>query len=242
MKPSLLLSLTLGFALQVIALPQDLAPTTTLSSSSTITATPVPTSTISQTPEMSSASVSSVFAALASATPQQQGGDVAPGDAANGGGDLGDQNAAGASGSDHESFNLSKGGMIAIIVVVVVVAVFGSMCPVSHDTRDGYSHANIMTVASSVLFYLAKKRSWEVRATIRKSAKRVATALTPRRSEFPKGVRDPKRASSRGMSRMDDVPPTPRLKREDIEKGVKMAEFEMSEPPKNKKWGRKTDR
>lgn len=42
---------------------------------------------------------------------------------------------------------------------------------------------------------------------------------------------------------MDDVPPTPRLKREDLEKGVKMAEFEMSEPPKKSaKWGRKTDR
>jgi hypothetical protein len=75
----------------------------------------------------SAASVSSVFASLATATPQQQSGEGGgPGDASSSGGS---GNAAGASGSDTTSFSLSKGGLIAIIVVVVVVAVFGSTRP-----------------------------------------------------------------------------------------------------------------
>jgi hypothetical protein len=72
------------------------------------------------------ASVSSVFASLATATPQQQSGEGGgPGDPSSSGGS---GNAAGASGSDTSSFSLSKGGLIAIIVIVVVVAVFGSTC------------------------------------------------------------------------------------------------------------------
>jgi hypothetical protein len=94
-----------------------------------------------------------------------------------------------------------------------------------------------------VLFYLAKKRSWEVRATIRRSARRVATALTPRRSEFPSSVKQGRR-SSKNMSRIDEVPPTPKIKGVDLEKGnVKTKTFEMKESPKpSSKWGRKTDR
>jgi hypothetical protein len=82
-----------------------------------------------------------------------------------------------------------------------------------------------------VLFYLAKKRSWEVRATIRRSAKRVATALTPRRSEFPSSVKQGKR-SSKNMSRLDDVPPTPMIKGFDLEKGVRMNAVEKEDMPK----------
>ena len=94
-----------------------------------------------------------------------------------------------------------------------------------------------------MLFYLAKKRSREVRATIRRSARRVVTALTPRRSEFPSSVKQGRR-SSKNMSRIDDVPPTPKIKGVDLEKGnVKTKTFEMKEPPKpSSKWGRKTDR
>jgi hypothetical protein len=94
-----------------------------------------------------------------------------------------------------------------------------------------------------VLFYLAKKRSWEVRETVRRSARRVVTALTPRRSEFPSSVKQGKR-SSKNMSRIDDVPPTPKIKGFDLEKGnMKTKTFEMKEPPKpSSKWGRKTDR
>lgn len=69
-----------------------------------------------------------------------------------------------------------------------------------------------------MLFYLAKKREWKVRENIRKSARRVVEALTPRRSEFPKSVKDGPRTGGRGV-RIDDVPPTPRLPR-DLEKGL----------------------
>lgn len=75
---------------------------------------------------------------------------------------------------------------------------------------------------------MAKKREWTVRETIRKSARKVVTALTPRRSEFPKSVKDGGSGnSSRNgrMNKLDEVPPTPRIKPEhlnlDLEKGFK---------------------
>lgn len=45
------------------------------------------------------------------------------------------------------------------------------------------------------------------------------TALTPRRTEFPSSVKDGPMRSRAGRSRIDEVPPTPRLKPEDLEKG-----------------------
>jgi hypothetical protein len=46
------------------------------------------------------------------------------------------------------------------------------------------------------------------------------------------------------MTRIDEVPPTPKLARFDVEKGnTKMSSFEMKEPSKpSSKWGRKTGR
>ena len=77
-----------------------------------------------------------------------------------------------------------------------------------------------LVVGSAVLFYVAKKREWTVRETIRRSARKVVTALTPRRSEFPKSVKE----SRSGRVRLDDVPPTPRIRPEhlnlDLEKGA----------------------
>ena len=70
----------------------------------------------------------------------------------------------------------------------------------------------------AILFYVAKKREWKIRETLRRSARKVVTALTPRRSEFPKSVKE-SGGTSRGRVRLDDVPPTPRLRPEDIEKG-----------------------
>ncbi|KAK4248507.1 hypothetical protein C7999DRAFT_40252 [Corynascus novoguineensis] len=101
---------------------------------------------------------------------------------------------AGAAGPSTGGVVLSQGALIAIIVVVVVVALVG--------------------VATSVLFFVAKKREWTVRETIRRSARKVVTVLTPRRAEFPKSVKE-------GHSRLADVPPTPRIKSEflDVEKG-----------------------
>jgi hypothetical protein len=106
-----------------------------------------------------------------------------------------DGSTAGAAGPSTGGMVLSHGALVAIIVVVVVVAVFG--------------------IATSVLFFIAKKREWTIRETIRRSARKVVTVLTPRRSEFPKSVKE-------GRSRLDDVPPTPRIKPEylDLEKGL----------------------
>ncbi|KAG9246923.1 hypothetical protein BJ878DRAFT_539820 [Calycina marina] len=167
---------------------------------------------------MSASSVSSFFHALATTTPQQPGDDPVAGDVGSTA-DAGDSD-AGASGSSSGSFTLSQGAIIGIAVAVSFVALFG--------------------IASSVLWYVAKKRSWEVRKTIRRSARKVATALTPRRTAFPKDIQ--KRRSK--MSKIDEVPPTPRLREDfgDIEKGsrhgnsTKISSFELSEPPKKSKW------
>jgi hypothetical protein len=74
-------------------------------------------------------------------------------------------------------------------------------------------------VATSVLFFVAKKREWTIKETLRRSAKKVVTALTPRRSEFPRSVKES--TGRGGRTRLDDVPPTPRIKPEyvDLEKG-----------------------
>jgi len=86
---------------------------------------PVPTATII-TPEMaaSAASVSSAFAAMITGTIQHQGG--AAGDASSSNEGASSANEAGASGSDTQSITISKGGIIAIAVVVSCVVVFGS--------------------------------------------------------------------------------------------------------------------
>ncbi|KAL1838696.1 hypothetical protein VTJ49DRAFT_2286 [Mycothermus thermophilus] len=110
-------------------------------------------------------------------------------------GDEIDGTSAGAAGTSTGGVSLSQGALIAIIVVVVVVALAG--------------------IATSALFFVAKKREWTVKETLRRSAKRVATALTPRRSEFPRSVKEGRNG------RFDDVPPTPGIKPEhlDLEKG-----------------------
>ncbi|KAI0102985.1 hypothetical protein GGR51DRAFT_525246 [Nemania sp. FL0031] len=116
--------------------------------------------------------------------------------------------AAGAAGSSPGAVQLSHGALIAIIVVVAVVVVLG--------------------ISTAILFYLAKKREWKVRESIRRSARKVVTALTPRRSEFPKSVKDSAGRSSRGRVRLDDVPPTPKLRPEDIEKGLAKSNFRQT--------------
>lgn len=71
-----------------------------------------------------------------------------------------------------------------------------------------------------MLFFIAKKREWTMRETLRRSARKVKTVLTPRRTEFPSSVKDPESGHSRrGHTKLsDDIPPTPRLRPEDIEK------------------------
>ncbi|KUI69490.1 hypothetical protein VM1G_05221 [Cytospora mali] len=135
------------------------------------------------------------------------GGDGDTAGTANSGSNGTPDNDAGASGaSGGQTFDISTGALIAIILIVVFVALLG--------------------IGTGTLFYIAKKREWKVRETIRKSAKKVVTALTPRRTEFPRSVKEGSVRSGKsgrlrgGRVRMDDVPPTPRLKPEDLEKGL----------------------
>ena len=96
-----------------------------------------------------------------------------------------DPNIAGASGETQTAITLNTGDQIAIGVVVGLVAFVG--------------------ISSAILFYLAKKRQWEVRATLRRSARRVTTAFkaaTPIKPNFSR--RD------RGVVRIDP-PPLPTL-------------------------------
>ncbi|KAH8666430.1 hypothetical protein BX600DRAFT_511365 [Xylariales sp. PMI_506] len=161
----------------------------------------------------------SVYFPLATEDPYTGGSDSGSG-TANSGGAI--DNAGGASGDSSSGIQISHGAMIAIIVIVVVVAIGG--------------------ITSAVLFYLAKKREWKIRESIRRSAKRVVTALTPRRSEFPRSVKEGSGRTSRGRVRLDDVPPTPRLKPEDIEKGL-AGKPNVRQSPQGRstrsKWGRK---
>ncbi|KAI1325069.1 hypothetical protein F5Y16DRAFT_281513 [Xylariaceae sp. FL0255] len=127
-------------------------------------------------------------------------------------------NDAGASGSSPGALRISHGATIAIIIVVSFVVVLG--------------------ITMAVLFYLAKKREWKVRESIRRSARKVVTALTPRRSEFPKSVKESGR-SSRGHVRLNDVPPTPRLRPEDVEKGLANQSARQKSGGRTMKWTRK---
>ncbi|KAL3422087.1 hypothetical protein PVAG01_06242 [Phlyctema vagabunda] len=210
MRATLLFSLMLNFLFlhQVAAQTQS------------ITANPTLTTFISITPEMSSSSVASFFSALATSVPQQPGEGPSAGDVGSANdGSTADSDAGASGGGSDGGIELSRGGIIAIVVVVASIVLIG--------------------IASSILYWQAKKRSWQVRKTIRKSARRVATALTPRRSTFPKDIRN-----SRGLQKIDEVPPTPR-RTDDVEKGSgnsKMHSFEMAEPPKNSKWGKKFGR
>ncbi|KIX04012.1 uncharacterized protein Z518_07565 [Rhinocladiella mackenziei CBS 650.93] len=93
---------------------------------------------------------------------------VEPGDI---GSDPGYSENAGASGADTGSVNLSHGATIAIAVVVSIVVVLG--------------------ITMTVLFYLAKKRQWKIKEGIRRSARRVTSAvkavttpLTPKKMTF----------------------------------------------------------
>jgi len=136
---------------------------------------------------------------------------------------------AGASGSSQGAFSLSKGALAAIIVVVVVVVLGGA--------------------ASATLFYLAKKRQWDVRQSFRRASRRITGRST--------ADLDRAKASSRSQNRRTGVriasPPLSAralvAKRgemnRDVEKGVPVEKptttttitstFEV-ETPKTKGW------
>ncbi|KAK4996802.1 hypothetical protein LTR66_003671 [Elasticomyces elasticus] len=79
----------------------------------------------------------------------------------------GANNEAGASGSDAGAFHMSNGVTAAIISVVVIVAVFGGKS----------SHLETLITppqtASAILYILAKRRHWNVRASIARASRRL---------------------------------------------------------------------
>ncbi|KAF2796925.1 hypothetical protein K505DRAFT_236687 [Melanomma pulvis-pyrius CBS 109.77] len=104
-----------------------------------------------------------------------------------------DPSDAGAAGASKGAFTLSKGGLAAIIVVAVLVAVGGT--------------------ASAILFWLAKKRQWNVRQSIRRASRRLTgrSDVTNKRQNRRTGVRlNSPPPSKNAMSRQD----------KDVEKGV----------------------
>ncbi|KAI9800946.1 MAG: hypothetical protein M1833_003083 [Piccolia ochrophora] len=134
--------------------------------------------------------------------------------------------AAGAAG-ESGSFQLSQGAIIAIVVVAVIVGLGG--------------------VGSAVLFYIAKKRQWEIRKSIRRSARRLTGNFSAaRKSGVPPTPRGGKPKA--GPRFNDAVPETPRTHRfntlQDLEKGgrgpevkaVKKGEGE-AKAEGGKKWG-----
>lgn len=115
---------------------------------------------ISSTTVPSSESVSSaynVYTAIATSSPQK-GND--PGGSPSDNPAPQNPETAGASGDTETAITLNTGDQIAIAVVVSIVVLLG--------------------VTSAILFYIAKKRQWEVRAALRRSARRLTTAVKAR--------------------------------------------------------------
>ncbi|PHH75108.1 hypothetical protein CDD80_2628 [Ophiocordyceps camponoti-rufipedis] len=107
---------------------------------------------------------------------------------------------AGASGSSSGAMSLPTGGLIAIVVIVVAVCLIGA--------------------TTTTLYFLAKKREWKLRERVRKSARRVASVLTPRRAQFPSSARRSANLSSNGRSKpTDKAPPSSHNRLDDQEKG-----------------------
>jgi len=145
------------------------------------------------TSQIPSAAASSynVFSAIASAHPGGGSYGVQPGNVASDPTNQAGENAAGASGSSDNTMNLSMGAEIAIIVAVCAVVLIGG--------------------TTAILFYLAKKRQWEVGASIRRSARRVGEIMSPRSPRFPRPVgSDVPRQPRRGTVRID--PPSSMLR------------------------------
>jgi len=144
----------------------------------------------------------------------------------------------GASGTDTGFIHVSSGSQVAIIVVVVVVAAFGRECQRNHIQTA----ADKLAVGSALLFYLAKKRQWEVRKSLRRSARRLT-------GSFKTSGQTASR-KQRGLSRITETPLPPLSRRQDVEKGnttTITSTFEV-ESPTTKSWrqalafGKKTGR
>ena len=124
-----------------------------------------------------------------------------------------DPSDAGAAGTQKGAFSLS-GGAIAAIIVVAVVVVLGSSTFIASPLKC--TKANNHVVASGVLWWLAKKRQWDVRASIRRASRR----FTGRAAVDNKQTRSNRRTGIR----LDSPPPGKNAnKMRDIEKGLPLS-------------------
>lgn len=142
----------------------------------------------------------SIFSIIASSSPGDGSYGLQPGAVGNDPTTIQGENDAGASGSGNSFVNISTADEIAIIVVAVVVGVFGSKIP-SHYPYQG-TILTPTTVGSAILYYFAKKRQWELREKLRRSARSIKTALTPRATQTTFNRKD------RGVSRVADESPS----------------------------------
>jgi hypothetical protein len=125
-----------------------------------------------------------------------------------------DPSDAGAAGSQKGAFSLS-GGAIAAIIVVAVVVVLGSSTS-SFISSEG-AQANSRLVASGTLWWLAKKRQWDVRASIRRASRRFTGRSVPDKSQQ-------NRQNRRTGIRLNSPPPGKAAnKMRDVEKGLPMS-------------------
>jgi hypothetical protein len=112
----------------------------------------------------------------------------------------------GASGSDAAAFRLSKGGLAAILIVVILVSLFGSK-------YDGPFASRLIlmrhTVASIVLFIVAKRRQWTMRQTLTRASRRLTGRFT--QPKTPQTASAANRRSRRTGIRMGS-PPRPGVK------------------------------
>lgn len=205
MKPNTLL-LALSCLFPLLALADD----TTVLATTTVTVAAATTTAILQQ-QQAPAATTAAAATSAQPVPVDGRGTADETSAIEPGG-LGSSssNEAGAAGKDTGAFSISKGGIAAIIAVVVVVAVFGSELHPS-NAQSRVCSLICGAVASAVLFYLAKKRQWEVRKSISRFSRRLTGRTDAARAN---------RQSRRTGVRMASPPGAARHNRErDLEKG-----------------------
>ncbi|KAF9697937.1 hypothetical protein EKO04_004488 [Ascochyta lentis] len=110
-----------------------------------------------------------------------------------------DSDDAGAAGSSKGAFELSSGGLVAIIVVAVIVVIGG--------------------IGSATLWWLAKKRQWDVRQSLRRASRRITGRSTVH-------VNKQNRQNRRTSIRLASPPPgkNARAKQDhDLEKALPMS-------------------
>ncbi|KAA8644534.1 hypothetical protein EYZ11_006885 [Aspergillus tanneri] len=132
--------------------------------------------------------------------------------------DVEGQNTAGAEGPSDGSVGVTSTGMIILCTIVGVVAVIG--------------------ISSAALFVIAKRRQWEMREAIRRSARQITQAVkTPLTPRFPS-------SQLRQLSSESNLGDSGKQRREagrrdnDMEKNADVTEHESSGSNKTRTWGK----